>query len=60
MPPKWMRKAIKAGVLSEQEAAEIHRLALEASEETVKLPEHLWSAAERIHLWEMPSPGTLH
>ena len=54
MLPKWMRRAIKEQVISEPEALELHRLSMESELEEVKLPEHLWPAAERIYLWEMP------
>jgi hypothetical protein len=52
--PKWLNRAIKEQVVSEQEAKEIHQISLQSDQELVELPEHLWSAAERIDLWETP------
>lgn len=52
--PEWMQEAILYNVLEVWEAQEIHRLALESEQEEVPMPEHLWPAMERIHLWEAP------
>ena len=52
--PKWLKKAVKEQVVSLEEALEIHRISLESGEEVVNLPPHLFSAAERINLWETP------
>ena len=60
MLPKWLRQAIKDEVLSEQEAQELHQVALASEQEEVPLPEHLWPAAARVHLWETPCSVTLH
>ena len=57
--PQWMRQAINEAVISEAEAREMHRLCLASKEDLVPMPEHLWPACERIHLWETPAaPGT--
>lgn len=60
MLPKWLRQAIKDEVLSEQEAQELHQVALASEQEEASLPEHLWPAAARVHLWEIPCSATLH
>lgn len=60
MLPKWLRQAIKDEVLSEQEAQELHQVALASEQDEVSLPEHLWPAAARVHLWEIPCSATLH
>ena len=41
MLPKWLRQAIKDEVLSEQEAQELHQVALASEQKKVSLPEHL-------------------
>ena len=60
MLPKWMRQAIQDQVMSEAEAREMHSLMLAANQEEVPLPVELHPAAQRIHLWEMPTSATLH
>lgn len=52
--PKWLKRAVKEQVVSPEEAQEIHKLSLESDEEEITLPPHLFSAAERINLWETP------
>lgn len=52
MLPRWMQRAVKAEVISPDEAQEIYKLSLESETDWVELPPHLFNAAERIHLWE--------
>ena len=58
--PKWMRSAIKDGVMSEQEAEEMHDLCAASFEEEVPMPAHLYPVCERLALWEMPSAPGVH
>ena len=57
--PKWLKQAVREQVVSPAEAQEIWQISLDSESEEVNLPEHLWSAAERIHLWEAPAPEYL-
>lgn len=58
--PKWMRSAIKDGVMSEVEAREMHSLCLASKEEEVPMPAHLHPVCERLALWEMPPAPGVH
>ena len=57
--PKWLKEAIKLRVVTLAEAQEIHQISLESDEEEITLPSHLFSAAERINLWEAPVEGSV-
>ena len=50
--PKWMQQAIKAKVLSPEEATDWFETVSQALEAEVALPERLHPAAERVMLWE--------
>jgi|APIni6443716594_1056825.scaffolds.fasta_scaffold2578443_2 hypothetical protein len=60
MLPNWMKQAVKDEVLSQAEAEEMHLLSQESEVEAVTLPHHLFLAAERLWLWELPTPPSLH
>lgn len=52
--PQWMVKPMLAGVLTQQEAAEIwQNYQLTKPHEVRPLPKHLHEAAARLHLWEV-------
>ena len=53
--PKWLRRALKAQVLSYQEALAMWHVSLMAAEEYATAPEWLIPACERLHLLETPS-----
>lgn len=57
---KPLQKAVKHQVISQAEAEEIQSLCQKARQEEVKLPKHLFPAAERLYLWERPTVGGMH
>lgn len=58
--PPWLLQPLRAQVLSLAEAAEIWDHVLLQTEEYSPLPRHLHPAAQRLHLWEQPTPPTRH
>ena len=58
--PHWMHEAISDKVLTHSEAQEIHALCKASETDEVLMPEHLHSAIEKLALWEMEAPETLH
>lgn len=57
--PKWLRRAVKDGVMSYQEAQHWHLLTEMCSPhlDEIFLPRSLHQAAERLHLMELQQQG---
>lgn len=58
--PKYLRKAVKLGVISPQEAERWHlHVLMREHQPVIVLPDSLMSAADRVHLWEAPHRGPM-
>lgn len=57
--PRWMQEAVKENVLTLEEAQDWHQAVEQSLEKEVRLPERLYEAASRVHLWETPSPSAM-
>ena len=56
--PKWLRQAMGARVIVRWEAHAIYKLIAGVPRgQVVEMPESLWPAAKRLHLWQRPSPS---
>ena len=55
--PKWLRKAIKHGLMSYEEARLMWLLDLVDNRAKVPMPECLHPACERMWLYEVPAQG---
>lgn len=59
--PDWLRQPLAAGVMTPAEALGIWAVWLQTTEgQSLPLPQNLWPAASRLHLWEMPASPTRH
>lgn len=59
--PEWLQEPLQNSVLTLAEAAELwDRWLLTPDGEVLMLPPHLYSAAEKLCLWEMPASPTRH
>ena len=59
--PKWLRKALKAGALTHQEAQMFHCLHLLATQsEPATAPKWLHPACDKLYLLELPAHRARH
>ena len=59
--PTWLREPLRAAVIARWEAAALFQHYLATLHGARRpLPKELWSAAQRVQLWQQPTPATLH